>query len=180
MRETMITVAGNVGGTPTFFEPKEGEEPKLVLSMATTRRVRDRDSGEWRDGNTSWYDVWLRGRLAQNAERSIAKGDAVIATGTVEIRPWEDGGKSGTKAVISARSFGPDLAKYPVSISRVRVASSAEEGDAGTNGADQAGAGQIPDVTGYSEVDDDGVPSTAGDQEPAQEDSVVDRLAAGL
>src|SRR5699024_5128588 len=116
MRETMITVAGNVGGTPTFFEPKEGQEPKLVMSVATTRRVRDRDSGEWRDGNTSWYDVWLQGRLALNAQRSIAKGDAVIVTGNVEIRPWEDGDKSGKKAVISARSLGPDLNKYPVTI----------------------------------------------------------------
>lgn len=181
MRETMITVAGNVGGTPTFFEAKIGQEPKLVLSMATTKRVRDRDSGEWRDGNTSWYDVWLQGRMAQNAERSIAKGDAVIVTGSVEIRPWEDGAKSGTKAVISARSFGPDLSKYPVSISRVRVATAQDGGtepdtDPATDPAD------VPDVSGYDEVDQAGNPVStgAGQQDPPQEDSVVDRLASGM
>lgn len=181
MRETMITVAGNVGGTPTFFEPKEGQEPKLVLSVATTRRVRDRDSGEWRDGNTSWYDVWLQGRLAQNAERSIAKGDAVIVTGHVEIRPWEDGPKSGTKAVISARSFGPDLSKYPVSISRVRVAAP-EDADPGSDAGSADGPGAsaaITDVSGYQEVDDAGAPMRNEADQPV-EDSIAGKLASGL
>ena len=139
MRETMITVAGNVGGAPTFFAGKEGEEPRLVLRMATTPRIRDRVSGEWRDGNTSWYDVWLRGRMALNAQQSIGKGDAVLVSGTVEFRDWQDGDKSGTNAVISARAFGPDLGKYPVVITRVRLGQD-EAGDGASNGSTSAGA----------------------------------------
>lgn len=187
MRETMITVAGNVGGAPTFFEAKAGQEPKMVLSVATTRRVRDRDSGEWRDGNTSWYDVWLQGRLAQNAQRSIAKGDAVIVTGHVEIRPWEDGDKSGTKAVVSARSFGPDLSKFPVTISRVRVATQDDAADPGpdaAHGSGSAGASATSiDVTGYQVVDEAGAPTaTQGgdDEDQPEDDSIASRLASGL
>jgi len=189
MRETMITVAGNVGATPMFYEATNGQEPRLRLTMATTKRVRDRDSGEWRDGNTSWYKVWLQGRLAQNAERSIAKGDAVIVSGSVEIRPWQDGEKSGTEAVISARSFGPDLNKYPVSISRVRVATTEQDTQSADPPADQADStdstdpADVPDVSDFNPVDQDGNPlSTAqgAQQEPAPDDSIVGRLASGM
>lgn len=190
MRETMITVAGNVGARPTFFEPKDGEEAKLVLTMATTRRVRDRVSGEWRDGNTSWYDVWLQGRMAENAQQSIAKGDAVIASGHVEIRPWQDGEKSGTRAVISARAFGPDLSKYPVSISRVRIAQAGESDgaatDAGDTGAvaasaeDPARTETVTDVSDFTAVDDDGHPISTTEGGDGEQESIVDRLASGM
>lgn len=193
MRETMITVAGNVGGPPTFFEGKEGEGPRLVLSMATTPRFLDRLSGEWRDGNTSWYDVWLRGRMAINAQQSIAKGDAVIVSGTVEFRDWQDGDRSGTKAVISARAFGPDLNKYPVAISRVRVAPGAEDGtteSTGPGGSDASvppgGNGTVgspAEEAGYSRVDEDGnpLPDEHADPTAGEDDrSMVSKLVSGL
>lgn len=171
MRETNITVAGNVGATPTYFAAKDGKPAKLVLSVASTRRARDVDTGEWRDANTSWYDVWLNGRLADNARESISKGDAVLVTGSVEIRRWEDGDRSGHKAVISARAFGPDLFKYPVQISRVRIADQSEPPP------EQSAEGQ-DGVEGYDRVDEDGasVDDAASDDPGAT--SIADRLAS--
>ncbi|MGC0251559.1 single-stranded DNA-binding protein [Pseudactinotalea sp. Z1748] len=197
MRETMITVTGNVGGAPTFFEAEANGDPRLRLSVATTPRFRDRGSGEWRDGRTSWYDVWMHGRMALNAKDSISKGDAVVVTGSVEFVRWEDGEKSGRKAVINARAFGPDLNKFPVTISRVRLVEAAGDGAAQDAGPgtehDGNGSDRIPDVTGYAEVDEDGNPLPVPDadadadadangdpQHPAETSSIAGRMVAGL
>ena len=173
MRETVITITGNVGRKPTYFPAKEGSPAKLVTSVATSKRIRDQHTGQWRDGNTSWYDVWLSGRLAVNAAESISKGDAVIVSGSVEIRPWQDGDRQGHKAVINARAFGPDLGKHPVMIARVKVAGDSEEANAAgstepeygsLDAADLDGEGNVTDLSGYIEVDEDGreVPAASG------------------
>lgn len=193
MRETIITVTGNVGSAPTYFKADERGAARMVLSVATTRRVRDTDTGSWRDANTSWYDVWLNGRLADNALDSIAKGDAVIVTGSVEIRRWEDGDRSGHKAVISARAFGPDLSKYPVAISRARIVS----GDHGADtepapGGDPEGYQRVTadgeeihddpgDTAEQGETDDElGDASDDHSEDPPSMTPIVDRLASGF
>lgn len=182
MRETMITVAGNVGAAPTFYPAKDGGEPKLRLSLATTPRRRERDSGEWRDGNTSWYEVWMRGRLAEHTRMSIAKGDSVLVAGPLEIRRWEDGERSGSKGVINAWFFGPELSRSPVQISRVKVAGGSPErgADDGEQDANTGTGPAAPELDDYATVDSQGRP--AGTDGAAEEDDelIAGKLTAGL
>ncbi|WP_051478441.1 single-stranded DNA-binding protein [Arthrobacter sp. H5] len=78
--------------------------------MCSTERRFDRARNEWVDGHTNWYSVSLFRQLATNAGCSIKKGDRVLVTGRLRIRPWtNEDGRSGTTAEIDADAAGHDL-----------------------------------------------------------------------
>ena len=62
------------------------------FSIATTRRVKDGQTGEWRD-ETDWHDVvfWR----ADNVAPYLRKGTQVYVEGRLQTRSWED--QSGQK-----------------------------------------------------------------------------------
>jgi single-strand DNA-binding protein len=86
VNEPSISFNGHVA-----FEPKVRVTPSgahvLDLRVATTPRIRRGD--DWEDGGTIWYDVVCWNRLADNVERSVAKGDAVVVSGRLYNRVWE-------------------------------------------------------------------------------------------
>jgi single-strand DNA-binding protein len=62
------------------------------FSIATTRSIKDQQSGEWRD-ETDWHDVVLwRG---ENVAQYLTKGTQVYVEGRLQTRSWED--KEGQK-----------------------------------------------------------------------------------
>lgn len=61
------------------------------------------------DTDTNWYTVTAFRSLAANAIGSILKGQRVIVTGKVRIRPWVTDEKSGTTIEVDADSIGHDL-----------------------------------------------------------------------
>lgn len=70
----------------------------------------DTEKGEYREIDTSWYDVSCYGDLAPNVMASVHKGDAVIVAGRLRIREWtDDNGKSGRSAQIVAEAVGHNL-----------------------------------------------------------------------
>lgn len=78
--------------------------------MCSTERRLDRASGAWTDGHTNWYTVSLFRQLATNASVSIRKGDRVVVSGRLRVRPWiNDEGKTGTTVEIDADTAGHDL-----------------------------------------------------------------------
>lgn len=62
------------------------------FSLATTARIKDRTSGEWRD-KTDWHDIvlWRGERVAPY----LTKGKKVFIEGRLQTRSWED--QSGQK-----------------------------------------------------------------------------------
>lgn len=62
------------------------------FSIATTRRVKDGQTGDWRD-ETDWHDVVLwRG---ENVSQYLTKGTQVYVEGRLQTRSWE--GQDGQK-----------------------------------------------------------------------------------
>jgi single-strand DNA-binding protein len=55
----------------------------------TSRRVRNNQSGEWSDADTSFWDCVAFGQLAENIAESLTKGTAVIVAGRAAQRTWE-------------------------------------------------------------------------------------------
>jgi len=52
--KTPITIIGNLGGDPELRVTAAGDSV-AAFSVAVTDRVKDKRSGEWADGETTWY-----------------------------------------------------------------------------------------------------------------------------
>ncbi|MFD6699313.1 MULTISPECIES: single-stranded DNA-binding protein [unclassified Microbacterium] len=102
-----ITVLGNVATDPERGATATGI-PTLTFRMATNHRRPD-GAGGWIDAGTNWFEVRAYRALAENAEASLTKGDAVVVVGRLKLREWE--GKDGKRisVEIEADCVGPDL-----------------------------------------------------------------------
>lgn len=104
-----ITIVGNVGADPEFRRLPDGT-PVVSLRVASTDRRYDAKAGAWVDGLTSWYRVSVFRALGEHVAASVRRGQRVVVLGTLAIKRWEAGEKSGTDAEIDALAVGHDLA----------------------------------------------------------------------
>ena len=104
-----VTLVGFVAQDPIQRQTKNGV---LVtdLRVGATPRVQDRVTNEWRDGDTSYYDVSCWRRLGDNVRASLRKGDPVMIKGKFRCRTFTDkNGVSRTVIDIMADTVGHDL-----------------------------------------------------------------------
>ncbi len=104
-----VTLVGFVAQDPIQRETKNGV---LVtdLRVGATPRVQDRATSQWRDGNTSYYNISCWRRLGENVRASLRKGDPVMIKGKFRSRTFID--KNGvTRNVIDimADTVGHDM-----------------------------------------------------------------------
>ena len=109
-----ITIVGNAGTEPVVDKGEDGRT-FTRFRVGCARRFRDPQSGEWRDTESSWYDVHANGMLADNIIKSVSKGTRVVVTGVLSVRKWTRNERSGINVTIRAESVGIDLqwAKVP-------------------------------------------------------------------
>jgi len=82
------------------------------LRIGSTRRVVDRETGEWRDGDTLFYGVRCRWALARNAKESLRKGQPIVVAGRLHARTYQDrNGQPRSDLEIDADTIGFDLAR---------------------------------------------------------------------
>lgn len=110
MNEPTVTITGNLTADPELrFTPTGAACASFTI--AATPRYRDAGSGEWKDGET-WFvrcTAW-RG-LGENIAECLTRGAAVVATGRLRSRSWEDketGGKR-TSVELAVDDLGPSL-----------------------------------------------------------------------
>lgn len=104
-----VTLAGYVATDPVY-KGNEGKAPKTYMRVAWTARYRDRETGEWRDGQTSFATVNCWRGLANNAVASFRKGHPILVTGRLQVREIDNGeGKRRTVVDIEADTIGHDL-----------------------------------------------------------------------
>ena len=104
-----VTLVGFVAQDPIQRPTKDGV---LVtdLRVGTTPRVQDRVTNQWRDGETSYYDVSCWRRLGDHVRASLHKGDPVMIKGKFRSRTFTDkAGVSRTAIDIVADTVGHDL-----------------------------------------------------------------------
>jgi len=104
-----VTLVGFVAQDPRQRPTKDGV---LVtdLRVGATPRVQDRVTNEWRDGQTSYYDVSCWRRLGDHVRASLHKGDPVMIKGKFRSRTFTDkAGVSRTVIDIVADTVGHDL-----------------------------------------------------------------------
>ena len=117
MPDNTITLVGSLGHDVSLKFLDNGKAVGNV-SLAVSKRWRNRQTNEWEE-ETSWFDVVVYGKLAQNAQASCVKGTRVIVTGVLKKRSWEtqDGDKRSVIEVI-ADEFGPALSFATASVTR--------------------------------------------------------------
>jgi single-strand DNA-binding protein len=122
-----ITLVGRLGQDPELrFSPSGMAVCKL--SIVTSRRVKDQNSGEWSDADVTWWDCTAFKQLAENAAGSLGKGMAVIATGRCVQENWEDKqtGAKRSKIAVKLDTIGPDLTRATASVEKAN--SQAQQG----------------------------------------------------
>jgi single-strand DNA-binding protein len=110
-QENTFTVRGFVTAEPKFWQPTPTHTPVTEIRVGSTPRRLNRTTGEWEDGNTSYYTVKCWRRLAVNVKGSLRKGDMVLIRGKIVTRTWvDDQQRTRTQMQVEADSVGHDLA----------------------------------------------------------------------
>lgn len=82
-------IIGNLGADPDVRSFSNGGKV-ANLSVATTRKWRDRQTGETRE-DTEWHRVAITAEgLAGVVERYLRKGSKVYIAGRLKTRKWQD------------------------------------------------------------------------------------------
>lgn len=104
-----LTVRGFVGGDIRLITTEKGL-PIASFRVGSTPRRLNRETGEWENGETNWYSVTCFRQLATNVHAAVRKGDPVVVSGRLRIRPWENqAGQRGTSVEVDADGVGHDL-----------------------------------------------------------------------
>jgi single-strand DNA-binding protein len=104
-----VTLAGYVATEPHYKTINDGV-PHVTMRVAWTSRYRDRETGEWRDGKTSFANVNCWRKLANNVVSSLRKGQAIVVMGRLQVRDFDDrDGKRRIAVDIEADAIGHDL-----------------------------------------------------------------------
>lgn len=119
MTAIQVTVTGNLTADPEMRFTSTGVGV-ASFTVASSERFRD-DSGQWKDGATSFVRCNVFRDLAEHVVESLAKGDRVIVAGTLRQRDYE--AKDGTKRTVwevAVSEVGAALKYATVKVSRVR------------------------------------------------------------
>jgi single-strand DNA-binding protein len=104
-----VTLVGFVAQDPIQRETRNGSRV-TDLRVGATTRVQDKVTREWRDADTSYYNVSCWRRLGDHVRASLRKGDPVVIKGRFRSRTFEDKtGQPRTVIDIMADTVGHDL-----------------------------------------------------------------------
>jgi len=109
--ETTLTVIGNLTNDPELRFTPDGAAV-ANFTIASTPRTFDKNSNEWKDGETLFLRASVWREAAENVAESLTKGMRVIASGNLKPRSYET--KEGEKRTViefDVDEIGPSL-KY--------------------------------------------------------------------
>ena len=120
--ETYLTIIGNLTADPEMRTTSNGGTV-ATLTIASTPRQFDRNSGQWEDGETlfmrcpAWDSTYSP--MASNIQASLAKGMRVIARGRLEQRSYQDrDGNKRTVVEMRLDEIGPALTRNTAQVTR--------------------------------------------------------------
>lgn len=119
--EPIITVVGNLTGDPELRFTQSGVAV-ANFTIASTPRTFDRQSSEWKDGETLFMRCSLWREAAENVAESLAKGMRVIAQGRLTQRSYDTReGEKRTVVELQVDEIGPSLRNAVAEVNRVNT-----------------------------------------------------------
>ncbi len=116
--DTVITVIGNLVDDPELrFTPSGAAVANFRI--ASTPRTFDKQSNEWKDGETLWLGCSVWRQAAENVAESLTKGTRVIVQGRLKSRSYETReGEKRTVFEIDVEEVGPSLRSATAKVNR--------------------------------------------------------------
>ncbi|MFD0035917.1 single-stranded DNA-binding protein [Streptomyces sp. NPDC127172] len=118
--ETVITVIGNLVDDPELrFTPSGAAVAKF--RVASTPRTFDRQTNEWKDGDSLFLTCSVWRQAAENVAESLQRGMRVIIQGRLKQRSYEDReGVNRTVYELDVEEVGPSLRSATAKVEKVR------------------------------------------------------------
>jgi len=165
--DTPITVVGNLVADPELRFTSTGQ-PVATFRVASTPRLRDAASGEWKDGDSLFLTCNVWRQAAENVAESLQRGMRVIVTGRLKQRNYETKeGEKRTVYEVEVDDVGPSLRNASAKVNR--ASRGGGEGGFGGGGGNRGGGGgggsygsQAPSGGGSSRNEDPWASSDAG------------------
>lgn len=88
--ETTLTIIGNLTADPTIRFMNDTGDAVVNFTVASTPRVFDSKSKQWKDGNPVFMRCTQWREAGQNVSDSLSKGDRVIVVGKLQQREYTD------------------------------------------------------------------------------------------
>ena len=160
--ETTITVIGNLTADPELRYTSSGI-PVYSFRVASTPRVRNRQTGEWSDGDPLFLGCELWREAAENAGESLKKGMRVIVQGNLTQRSYQtQSGEQRTVFELKNCEVGPSLFRARAQVTRNERGGGGYGGGGGYQGG--AGGYQGGSGSGYNNAGGQGGYNGGGQQ----------------
>lgn len=141
--ETVITVVGNLVDDPELrFTPSGAAVAKF--RVASTPRTFDRQTNEWKDGESLFLTCSVWRQAAENVAESLQRGMRVIVQGRLKQRSYED--REGVKRTVyelDVEEVGASLRSATAKVTKAsgRSGQGGQGGYGGGGGGGQQGGG---------------------------------------
>jgi single-strand DNA-binding protein len=135
--EPPITLIGNLTGDPELrFTPSGAAVANFTI--ASTPRTLDRQSNEWKDGETLFISCSVWRQVAENVAESLTRGSRVVVHGRLKARSYDD--REGNKRTVfecEVEEIGASMRYATLKISKT----SRSDGGGGFGGGGNQGGG---------------------------------------
>ncbi|WP_236242036.1 single-stranded DNA-binding protein [Streptomyces sp. CC228A] len=135
--ETVITVVGNLVDDPELRFTASGAAV-AKFRVASTPRTFDRQTNEWKDGESLFLTCSVWRQAAENVAESLQKGMRVVVQGRLKQRSYDD--REGVKRTVfelDVEEVGPSLRNATAKVTRT----TGRGGQGGYGGGPQADSG---------------------------------------
>ncbi len=146
--ETVITVVGNLVDDPELrFTPSGAAVANFRI--ASTPRTFDKQTNEWKDGDSLFLSCSIWRQAAENVAESLQKGMRVVVSGRLKSRQYETReGEKRTVMEIDVDEVGPSLKYATAKVTRTtRQGGDGGGYSGGGGGGQQQQAGNDPWAT---------------------------------
>jgi single-strand DNA-binding protein len=137
--ETVITVVGNLVDDPELrFTPSGAAVAKF--RVASTPRTFDRQTNEWKDGDSLFLTCSVWRQAAENVAETLQRGMRVIVQGRLKQRSYED--RDGVKRTVyelEVDEVGASLRNATAKVTKTSGGGRGQGGYGGGGGGQQGG-----------------------------------------
>jgi len=150
--DTVITLVGNLVDDPELRFTQSGAAV-AKFRLASTPRTFDRQSGEWKDGESLFLTCNVWRQAAENVAESLQRGTRVIVQGRLKQRSYETReGEKRTVYEVEVDEVGPSLRSATAKVNKTARTGGGSGGGFGSSGgsapADDPWASATPSAGG--------------------------------
>lgn len=147
--ETTITVVGNLTADPELrFTPSGAAVANFTI--ASTPRTFDRQSSDWKDGETLFLRCSIWREAAENVAETLTKGTRVVAQGRLKSRSFDTKeGEKRTVMELEVDEIGPSLRYASAKVTRTQRSGGGNSGGFGGNSGGNGGGSNAQSGSGW-------------------------------